>query len=84
MAAKSGSEKDVKTVTAVIDPLGSASTAALIILLPPAAWTVKNFGDKDDTDSTAPFTVFGMSYNLRSRNNSKSLSSLSLSIPCAP
>ena len=48
-------------MTAVIETLGAASLAALIIAAPPLAWMVKNFGASSTTLDTAADTVFGIS-----------------------
>ena len=76
--------KEVRMVTAVMWVCGAAATAALIIALPPAACTVRNFGAKSATAFVAPLTVCGMSWSLRSKKISESVTSLIALTPSAP
>src|SRR5207249_75442 len=49
----------------------AASAAARIIATPPLAWTSSMRTPRRVASRTAPATVFGMSWNLRSRNTRK-------------
>jgi hypothetical protein len=58
---RSESEREVRTVTAVIDVDVTAETAALIIAAPPLACTVRKRGCRWSTTPADFFTVFGIS-----------------------
>ena len=61
----------VRTVTArswgALGTEEAASAAASSMAGPPAAWTVRNSTPRAATERTAPATVLGMSWSLRSR-----------------
>src|ERR1700751_4899936 len=58
---------EVSRVTPATSVSGAASTAALIMSAPPAAWTGRISGRSLATARAAPATVLGMSCSLRSR-----------------
>ena len=68
---RSSSDREVRTVTARIKGLlelwAAASAAARSIFDPPEAWTVNIETFSAAADLTASATVFGMSWNLRSK-----------------
>ena len=84
IANRAGESSEVNTVTAVIEIAGASSTAALIMAAPPEACTVRNLGCKSRIARTAPATVLGMSWSLRSRKSSKSLTARNSRNPSGP
>ena len=63
---------------------GTASTAALIMALPPDAWTVRKRGARCETAFAAPLTVCGMSWSFKSRKISESVTSFIAFTPSLP